>query len=280
MIGVANANPGADTITFDPAILPGKITLSLEINILDTLTIKGPGIDLLPVSGNDLVRIFNIGDGTVALKPTTISGNVADASGGAIFAQPTSVLNLTGNKFTENRALYGGAINMIGNMGGQAVTANLSGNLFQANVAEKMGGAVAASGASKFTSKSDRFIGNVVTIGQGGGVFLANTGGIFITGSLFQGNVAGSSGGGLNIQGGAILTSVKVLENIAGPGGRGGGLRIDSANVFIFKSVITGNVANDGGGIVNTVGTTTLDAATRAATKGNSAGINPNTVGV
>jgi fibronectin-binding autotransporter adhesin len=220
---------------------------------------------------------------TFTLKSSSVSGNSAEnGGGGAIFAQPTSVLNLTSNKFTENHALYGGAIDLIGNMGGQGVTATLSGNLFQANMADKIGGAVATSGASVFTSKGDKFIGNVTAAGAGGGVYLRNTAGTFITGSLFQGNVAGSgSGGGLSISGGgAILSGVKVLDNIAGPGGRGGGLRIADVNVFIFKSVISGNVANDGGGIVSTGGVTTLDAATRAATKGNSASINPNTSGV
>ncbi len=237
------------------------------------------------LSGNSAVGggAFNLnGAATLTLKSSTVSGNIAEGGGGgAIFAQPTSVLNLTGNKFTENHALYGGAIDMIGNMGGQGVTATLSGNLFQANAADNFGGAVATSGASVFTSKGDKFIGNVAG-GPGGGVYLRNTAGTFISNSLFQSNVAGSgSGGGLNISGGgAILTGLKVIDNIAGPGGRGGGLRIADVNVLIFKSVITGNVANDGGGIVNTGGTTTLDAATRAALKGNAAGINPNSFGV
>ena len=211
---------------------------------------------------------------TLTLKNSTVSGNLADSGGGgAIFAQPTSVLNLTGNKFTENRALYGGAIHIISNMGGQAVTATLSGNLFQANVAEMVGGAVATSGATVFTSKSDKFIGNVAVTGQGGGVYLDNTGGITITGSLFQGNVAGSSGGGLRIGWDATLSGIKVLDNIAGPGGRGGGLRISDGTVFITRSIITGNVANDGGGIFNS-GLLGLDTAT--ILKGNAARINPN----
>jgi hypothetical protein len=69
-----------------------------------------------------------------------------------------------------------------------------------------------------------------------------------------------------------------VLDNIAGPGGRGGGLRIAGVgtSVIIEKSIISGNVANDGGGIFYNIGTTTLDPATIAKTKGNAAGINPN----
>ena len=77
---LANDNathPGADTIIFDPAILPGTITLNgTEIDITDTLTIKGPGIDKLTVSGNDASRIFDIGDGVAAvLHPPPSAGS-------------------------------------------------------------------------------------------------------------------------------------------------------------------------------------------------------------
>ena len=185
------------------------------------------------------------------------------------------MLNLTGNKFTENGALDGGAIFLDG-LAGAASTANLSGNLFQANVAESTGGAVAAQEDCIFTSKADKFIGNVARTGQGGGVHLVNAGGILVTGSLFQRNVSGDSGGGVFIGAGATLTSVKILDNIAGVGARGGGLRISAGPVVIAKSVITGNIANDGGGVFYNVGTTTFDAATRAATIGNAALGNPN----
>ena len=65
----ANTHAGADTIVFKiPAalLLPdgtGTIhVLNPEIAIKDTLTIKGPGIDILTLSGDDLRRIFKIDD--------------------------------------------------------------------------------------------------------------------------------------------------------------------------------------------------------------------------
>ena len=265
----------------------GAMTMSITGSSFlgNTAGLSGGAFDLgdgavLTVSGSLLSANTALGGGafnlngaaTLTLKSSTVSGNVAESGGGgAIFAQPTSVLNLTGNKFTENRALYGGAIDLISNIGGQAATARLSGTLFQANVAETSGGAIATSGATIFQSKSDKFIGNVAKTGQGGGVYLRNTAGIVITGSLFQGNVAASSGGGVSIAGNATLTSVKILDNIAGPGGRGGGLRISDGTVFIFRSVITGNVANDGGGIFNS-GLLSLDTTLLT---GNAARITP-----
>ena len=272
----------------------GSLTMSITAssflgNIADGNfggAIDAAGTGTLTVTGTNFTGnaggsggAFFLAPGTaLTMKSSTVSGNAA-ALGGAISAAGTVLLNLSGNKLIENRAsLYGGAINLSGIMGGTAPTANLSGNLFQANVAENSGGAIATNSGTVFTSKSDKFIGNVAVTGQGGGVFLRNTAGIIITGSLFQSNVAGSSGGGLSIGAGALLSGLKVLDNIAGPGGRGGGLRISpgGAMVFLLKSIITGNVANDGGGVFFNTGTTTIDDATIAKTTGNAAVINPN----
>ena len=76
-VGGANDAPGADTVTFSPALFPGGapgiITLTTgEIPISDTLKITGPGIDRLTISGNNASRIFNIADGDrVMVDPGT-----------------------------------------------------------------------------------------------------------------------------------------------------------------------------------------------------------------
>jgi predicted outer membrane repeat protein len=250
----------------------------------DKVILNLTGSSFLHNTAADDGGAFVLGDKAVlTLKGSIVSGNTAASAGGAIFVKTASgmifpvtptVLTLTGNKFTENRAMNGGALFMEG-IGVVGAAAKCSGNLFQANIAQGSGGAVYAKEDSDFASKGDKFIGNVAT-GQGGGVYLKNAGGIVLTGSLFQSNVAGSSGGGAVIGDDATITGLKVLDNIAGPGGRGGGLRISGGTVELSKSIITGNVANDGGGIFHTVGTTTIDPATIAKTKGNAAGINPN----
>src|SRR5262245_26154257 len=59
----ANANPGADVIVFDAAAR-GTIGLtSGQLNIIDDLTITGPGADMLTVSGNHTSRVFTVGPG-------------------------------------------------------------------------------------------------------------------------------------------------------------------------------------------------------------------------
>ena len=238
------------------------------------LTIAITGSSFLGNSGAAGGAIILSDAAVLTMKSSTLSGNTG-GSGGAIYAGTGAVLNLTGNKFTENRATNGGAIDIRG-LAGDAATANLSGNLFQANVADTVGGAVFAFNDSIFSSKGDRLIGNAALTGQGGGVYLNNTGGIVITGSLFQSNVAGSSGGGLLIGEDATLIGLKVLDNISGPGGRGGGLRVGGPGitVVITKSLISGNVASDGGGIFFDSGTTTIATT---IIKGNAAGLSPNT---
>ncbi len=278
----AGAGDGGGALFFDGPATVVKIAGSLfaantsaarggAISHNGTLTLSIASSSFLSNTSTAGGAVF-VADGAVlTMQGSILSGNTADV-GGALSADTGSVLNLTGNKFTDNKATYGGAIRMRG-LAANAVTANLSGNLFQANVADVNGGAVLAAQDSLFTSKADKFIGNVARTGQGGGVYLINAGGIFITSSLIQGNVAASSGGGAIIASNATLTGVKVLDNIAGPGGRGGGLRISAGTVVIAKSLVTGNVANDGGGIFFNLGTTTLPST---IVKGNAAGINPN----
>src|SRR6266853_1868794 len=102
-VNQANMHAGADMIVFDKALAPGVIhVLNTEIKITDTLTIKGPGIDIITLSGDSTRRIFNIDGATAALTPVTISGltlidgKATDGSGGgAIYsAEPLNLKNV------------------------------------------------------------------------------------------------------------------------------------------------------------------------------------------
>ena len=79
---IADANSG-DTITFDPGILPGTITLtSGSYLIVDKdLTIDGPGASDLAIDGNNASRVFLISGGTVAISDVTIqNGSVSETA--------------------------------------------------------------------------------------------------------------------------------------------------------------------------------------------------------
>lgn len=127
----ANANVGADAITFQPG-LTGTIHLTTgEIAITDSVDIQGPGARLLAVDST--ARIFNISGANtvnVGISGLTLTGAKATSNGGAIANSGANVtLNfdtLSGNSTTNE----GGAIFHNAN-GGVFTIANstLSGNM-------------------------------------------------------------------------------------------------------------------------------------------------------
>jgi hypothetical protein len=56
----ANADPGSNTITFDPAVTGTILLTSGEIQISGSLTITGPGAAALTIDANANSRIFSI----------------------------------------------------------------------------------------------------------------------------------------------------------------------------------------------------------------------------
>ena len=226
--------------------------------------------------------IFLDDSASLVLKGSVLSGNIASGTGGgAIYGYNGTSLTVSGSRFLENQApgSQGGAIFVDANVALPG-DVTLSGNLFQGNLAQSTGGAVAITGSVTFSSKGDKVLGNFVQNGTGGGFHIASEDAITLTGTLLQGNLASDRGGGLFLDGTATLTGLKVLDNVAGFGSGGGGIYVDGGSlVGIFKSLITGNLAGTGGGIFDD-GTTTLDAATLAKTKGNAARVDPNTHGI
>ena len=125
-IAFANGSVGADTITFAPSLTAGglaTIHLSLgELLIDESLTITGPGANLLRIDAGDSdptpglkngdgSRVFNINNVNGSLLDVTIAGlmlNGGDAggAGSAILAQENlTILDsiITGNCFVELR---------------------------------------------------------------------------------------------------------------------------------------------------------------------------------
>jgi len=58
-IVAANANPGANVIDFTPG-LQGTILLSSELDITNSVSINGPGANLLAVSGKNATRVISV----------------------------------------------------------------------------------------------------------------------------------------------------------------------------------------------------------------------------
>ena len=221
-IAQANALAGADSIVFQDE-LSGTITLtSGELFITDDLTITGPGIFSIIVSGNHASRVFHVGDGVnVSISGLTIADGNAPTGGGIYSTGPLALTNVV----------------VSGNSGGSAG-----------------GGIVIAN--STLTLDSSTISGNVA--GSGGGILNANSV-VTITKSTVSGNTANGGGGGLGEGGGiencGTLTIINSTISGNTASARGGGIYncADAANLSFVT--LSGNSAPDGGGIFAIGGT-------------------------
>ncbi len=222
----ANNIAGSDTIVFDAVVFssPQTITLASVITINgvnDTLTITGPGANLLTLSGNNAVQVFSISAGEI----TSISGmTITTAVGGAVANGAT--LTVTNIIFDANTDSNGGAITNSG------VELTVTGCTFSNNT--NTGPSVSGSGGAAIhntalaTINSSTFTNNSTIVSAQGGA-IDNRGTMTINDSTFTGNT--TVGTGQNAFGGAISV-------------QGGG------QLTINNSVLTGNSSKKQGGAI------------------------------
>ena len=211
------------TITFDPALTaagPQVITLGSQLQIQKSVTIVGPGANLLTVRRAADAAEFGIIDirGYVAveIRGLTISGGRAgDGAGIASYFADTWI--------------------------------TLKGVVLSGNTTTSSGGGAIMTGA-QMTIDSSTISDNHAngSNGKGGGLY-ANGGNLTITNSTISGNAAGSIGGGIfQFAGSVSLMNVTVTGNSAPLGGGFG--KEASAALFIHVTV-AGNSASTYGGI-------------------------------
>jgi CSLREA domain-containing protein len=269
-IFAANTVPGADTIEFAPSLIasgPAKIVLTQgELKVTDSLSIIGPGADLLTIdaSGNDPTpgvadgkgsRIFNIDDGNpgtranptlldVSLSGLTLTGGDADA-GGAIFDSENLTISdcvLTGNASQSN----GGAV------GARYGSLSITDSTIAGNRAADGGGICLFAfyyGGSELVLTNST-VSNNTSSDQGGG--LAIFAPMTISGSSISGNSAYVGGGIYTIKGdGDSAVSGTTISNNSAQF-KGGGVFIALVSrigtTTITGCSITGNTAHDSGG--------------------------------
>ena len=215
-VNFANAQPGGDTITFDPAVFanaPQTITLTsgpLSLTDKALTTITGPGAKLVTVSGGGQSQVFNIAGGSATLSGLTISGGSAQNGGG--FENSGGTLTLSNVIVSGNTA--------TGNGGGIYTTSGgsttLNGVTVSGNTAASGGGAVVGSGAVS-TLTNVTIAGNTATASGGG---LADLGGtLTVINVTISNNQAASSGGGLLVSGSSANAA---LQNTIVAGNTGG----------------------------------------------------------
>ena len=195
-IAFAGIDPsGADTIVFSP-FLEGTIDLTLGAlpTIRESLTIVGPGADVLTIDAQEQSGILSIGSGAnVTISSLTLAHGLAMSpadNGGAIVNNGTLTLNEC--SLTGNTATNGGAIDNTG-------TLTLTNSTLSANKAYGNGGAIDNPGALSMTDCT--VSGNLASV-DGGGIYNVSynsqpNNALALTGCTIYGNYAGGLGGGI-----------------------------------------------------------------------------------
>jgi hypothetical protein len=219
----ANTNAGPDDINFQDE-LTGTITLTTgELLITDDLTINGPGIRHITVSGNHASRVFEIESGVTA----TISG-----------------LTIADGKVTN--PIDGGA--GIKNRGGVLTITNI---MLLGNVAGPTGSGV---GGGILNGVNSTLVITNSTLSRnsadaGGGIH--NNASLAINNCAFQGNSATFNGGGILNNGGSLSISNSTLSSNSASSLGGGIVNWANGAANISFATLFGNSASNGGGIFN-----------------------------
>jgi hypothetical protein len=230
-ISDANANAGADTISFQ-AGLSGTITLASTLDVTDSaeLTIDGESANIT-ISGGGSVRVFFVdgGDltlnnltvadgssslgggivnqGTLTVTNSTFSGNSADGSGGGIYNASNGTLTVTNSTFSDNSANTGGGI--YNNVDGMLTVTN---STFSGNSGVNGPGAIrnfegTATLSNTIVANSTAILGNCAGIITDAGGNLSSDASCGFTASTSKSNTpAGLDPAGLQPNGGPTNT--------------------------------------------------------------------------
>ncbi len=232
----ANLVAGANTIDFDPQLFVTPEVIALtegELEITDTLTINGPGKDLLTVDAQQQSRVFHFSNasGDLSFSGLTITGGNALEDGGGIRFGSDGILTLSES----------------------SVTANVS--------REEGGGIASLAGAVRLMNVTVLDNRTLLSSSNGGGLF-TSSGDVNLTNTVVSLNKSGDNGGGISTSSGDVfLTNSNITSNNAGD--HGGGIFTNSGNVHLIASHIVSNDSRDRGGAIATFdGNVTIDDST------------------
>jgi hypothetical protein len=199
---LAAANDG-DTINFDAAVT-GTITLtSGQLLVNDSITISGPGANILAVNGNVTNRVFYIASGeTVTISGLTITNGANENSGGGIY-NDHSMLTVNNSMVSGNFSytLGGGMYNDHGTLtvSNSTVSGNLAGPTGYGGGIYNDG---TSSGSATLTVSNSTFSGNAASCCGGAilsGAPLGGSATLIVNNSTFSGNSIQISGNGATL---------------------------------------------------------------------------------
>ena len=272
-IADANANPGADTITFTTT---GTIYPSSQLTISDDLDIVGPGAASLTLNPLFKSRIFYLDDGSTAstidvgIHGITMRYGFAN-NGGAIYNNGESLtldnsqiiyssaltgagiynnsgtIDIYSSHIDYNRGSFGGGIYNLGDIN---INANSS---ISHNFSSTGGGGGIVTFGGTITLNGGTISYNRA-IAEGGGILSYRRGAITLNSGNISNNTAGDSGGGISSWGwglvkvkGGHIDGNRVIGNHYQ---YGGGIHMWGGSVEISGGSISHNIVNNyGGGI-------------------------------
>jgi uncharacterized repeat protein (TIGR01451 family)/CSLREA domain-containing protein len=211
----AAGQDAADVITFS---VTGSIVTGSRLDVLDGVTINGPGQASLTIDGANSHRVFYLyapGD-TVTISNLTITG-------GLINSQPGGGIASFGNGLTLDHV-------------------TLSGNTAQGSV----GGGLFAAGNAALNIQNSTLSGNTSGAG-GGGAYISIDDTLTITDSSITGNQAGGPGGGLALYG-YVTASISGTTISGNQAPVGGGMSAQLYQLSLDDVTITTNTASIGTG--------------------------------
>jgi len=274
-IFAANTVPGPDEIVFDfPFRTPAKIVLTEgELQITDSLTITGPGAELLTIdaSGNDPTpdedngdgsRVFNIDDDQtglidVELLGLTLTGGdlpFASSGGGSVYSSENLTVRasvLIGN----HHARSGGAI--LTTWSGSPSEDHRLLRVIDCELSHNRSreGAAIRSSITTVTIVGTTISNNIGDLY--GGALTSIRGDVSFVESNINNNSAGIAGGGIEMLAGTLSITGSTVSNNSvtddGSGRGGGGIYFGGKALTISASSVSGNsTAGDrsaGGGV-------------------------------
>jgi len=278
-VDACNAGNGADTIEFTSAMLAGgatSITLMDDLSnysdpVVESLTINGPGTNLLSIDGDKLYMLFYLnspGDNqTFHFNDMTLTsglsttGSSTTQSGGAMYIEKGETVSIERILFRDNKADNGGGAIFIPNsVSSSPVSLTISRSTFNNNTANgPIGGGAIRGGNSSFISVEDSsFYKNFASHenGSGGAISIFSSSvndpaSLNIFRATLTKNLANKDGGALSLNGvgsSADIAHTTIVENKAdidtNGTGNGGGISVSNGSISLFNSIVASNQDN------------------------------------
>jgi predicted outer membrane repeat protein len=249
---IAHANAGALHVSFVSTVTVSDCTITGN-SITAGEFIAGGGIynaGTLTVSGCTITDnsafegggISSAADGGLTIINSTLSGNSATDSGGAVFGGGR--LTISGSTLSGNSASAGGGIDYDSGINGLTINDSiLSGN------SANEGGGIHNQGTASISGS--KLFGN--SANEGGGIYNGVFGTLTVSGSTLSGNSA-FFGGGISNRGSLTVRDSLLTCNVATL--EGGGIFNTiivgfASTLTVTGSTLSGNSAGEGGAIYN-----------------------------